>query len=137
MVVMDVETKKLLLQYLEAGADRLERGAAFVESEIPLVVTEYLSWHWWNSLLGLVLFLIMCVVAAFLGMACHYSAKQWEKTNHHQDSGWIAAMVFSFIGSLILGLVGSCVSVGYAKDLVKVSVAPRVVILEKIAEVAK
>ena len=32
---MDAETKAILLKYLEVGADRLERGAAFVEAEIP------------------------------------------------------------------------------------------------------
>jgi hypothetical protein len=134
---MDEKTKELLLKYLEAGADRLERGAAFVEAEIPLVVTEYLSWYWWNSMIAVIFWMFIFGIGVLLLKACHYSAKELEKEKHNSESGWIHAMVFSFLWAVffcVLGLSLTCVS---GKDLIKVSVAPRVVILEKIAEVTK
>lgn len=126
---MDAETKALLLKYLEAGADRLERGAAFVESEIPLVVQEYLSWYFWSGLLIALSLLVLWVAVAGSTLFL------WSLNKDDKESSE-GAIFMSAVTAISLPFI-LFVSGANVIKCIKVSVAPRVVILEKIAEVAK
>lgn len=134
---MDAETKALLLKYLEVGADRLERGAAFVEAEIPLVVQEYLSWYWWENMLGVLFNLLLLVGVFFIAKAGVYSFKKLGGVDYDMDSNWWFGLIGSTVIGLVLGIISTISLSLDVCNLIKVSVAPRVVILEKIAEVAK
>ena len=134
---MDAETKALLLKYLEVGADRLGRGAAFVEAEIPLVVQEYLSWYWWENTIGVVMDILFIILVILLVKACMYSYKRLEAEEFDGDCNWWGGLVCSSVAALVIAVITSISLSLDVQNLVKVSVAPRVVILEKIAEVAK
>lgn len=134
---MDAETKALLLKYLEAGADRLERGAAFVESEIPLVVQEYLSWYWWENILQAIFDVLIIVVVLILAKLAIFSGKKLSLEKWDGDSPWWGGLIAPTILALLLGIISTISLISNVCSLIKVSVAPRVVILEKIAEVAK
>ncbi len=131
---MNEETKELLLKYLQAGAERIERGSAFVEAEIPLVVTEYLNWYWWSGLFLVLLGLLFM----FIGVPLFYGAK-WSFKKYKEDykDGFEVLGVILAIGAIGMPIAGLIVSAENSYSLVKVSVAPRVVLLEKIAEIAK
>ena len=131
---MDQETKDLLLKYLQAGADRIERGSAFVEAEIPLVVTEYLNWCWAAHLCGICLGVLLIAAYIPLSMACKWSFKKYKDTDEDGYEVLGVILGLSAVGLVIAGTVTACFN---TYQLVKVSVAPRVVLLEKIAEIAK
>lgn len=125
---MDQETKDLLLKYLQAGADRIERGSAFVEAEIPLVVTEYLNWYFWGNI-----FIICILLAIWLTLAaCTAAAIRFHKELKNPELCLFLCALTLIVAPIALGI--SC---GKLYNCVKVSVAPRVVLLEKIAEIAK
>lgn len=125
---MDQETKDLLLKYLQAGADRIERGSAFVEAEIPLVVTEYLNWYFWGNIFIICILLLLWLTLA----ACTAATIRFHKEPENNE-----LCLFLFGVTLILAPFALGISCDKLYNCVKVSVAPRVVLLEKIAEIAK
>lgn len=132
---MDKESKDMLMKYLELGAEKLESGAQFLESEIPLVVSEYLSWIFYYNVI------MLCIGILFLiiGSVCGIIAKRNYDYLDSPDSGdhnFILA-IFSSIVTVFLFIFGCGNIFDSTKTLVKVSVAPRVVILEKISEISK
>jgi hypothetical protein len=125
---MNEETKDLLLKYLQAGAERIERGSAFVEAEIPLVVTEYLNWYWYSHVFWVVF--LPTVWLLWLALLL-WRVRLLPKPE--DDELTLFMCVVLLIGFLVC-TVGTASS---AYRCIKVSVAPRVVLLEKIAEIAK
>lgn len=133
---MDQETKDLLLKYLQAGADRIERGSAFVEAEIPLVVTEYLNWYWAATLFFLLLGALLLVGSFALFYFAPDTLKMARKSQRFEEELYVLGILQVLCGiGLCIGGVITMAEKTY--QLVKVSVAPRVVLLEKIAEIAK
>jgi quinol-cytochrome oxidoreductase complex cytochrome b subunit len=133
---MNEETKDLLLKYLQAGAERIERGSAFVEAEIPLVVTEYLNWCWTSYLFGVLLGVVFLIIGPVLG---YFVPKTHKKSANSIDLGaeLMVACIFQTVCAIALTVAGIAVIANNTYSLIKVSVAPRVVLLEKIAEIAK
>jgi len=133
---MNEETKDLLLKYLQAGAERIERGSAFVESEIPLVVTEYLNWYWAATLFCVILGAVLLVSSFVLAYFVPSTLKRAEN-NYEWGDEILVAGIFQVLFAIGLCVAGVIILGENTYKLVKVSVAPRVVLLEKIAEIAK
>lgn len=133
---MDQETKDLLLKYLQAGAEHIERGSAFVEAEIPLVVTEYLNWYWAATLFFLLLGALLLVGSFALFYFVPNTLQRAKKSQRYEEELYILGILQTLCAiGLCVGGVITMAEKTY--QLVKVSVAPRVVLLEKIAEIAK
>lgn len=123
---MQAETDELLKQKLVEYMGHLESAVKSasdgVVDEVPKVVDEYLRWIAWSNGAGLVvatLVFILSLVALI---------KLWKKL----DSDKKPLVMFV---ALPLGL-GLGFMLGCSHRLIKVTVAPRVVILEKIADMA-
>lgn len=93
----------------------------FAETEIPIYVQEYLSWYFWSSVFFVVIFTILTLCTVVLGMLIFKYGKK-------EDQYEIKALgcVVMIAGVLFFG--GGLTENLY--DAVKVSVAPRVVIVE-------
>lgn len=129
---MNEEAKDLLMKYLQVGAEKLEAGMGFVESEIPLVVQEYLSWFWAYSLMCTIGSLLLGIAGAIV---LFLFWKVLKIADGYNNETGIAALtgVLGFALTLF-----SCIGVATnSVNLVKVSVAPRIVILEKLSELTK
>lgn len=133
---MNQETKDLLLKYLQAGADRIERGSAFVEAEIPLVVTEYLNWYWAATLFFLLLGAVLWALSLVLLYFVPSTFKRAHDSLRYDEELYMLGVVQTLC-AIGLCIFGTITMAEKTYQLVKVSVAPRVVLLEKIAEIAK
>ncbi len=129
---MNEEAKDLLVKYLQVGAEKLEAGMGFVESEIPLVVQEYLSWFWAYSLMCVIGSVIMAIIASILWCLFFKFVKKADGSNSESFFAFVTGLpsVMLTITSVIF-FCENCV------DLVKVSVAPRIVVLEKLSELTR
>ena len=121
---MDDELKAKLFEYLETIEGRVDGASDFVASEAPLVVAEFIQWE---VVVGLMIagasvlsFLIIMLVA----LIC------WKKSGN--DDAKAATATF---GGL-LSIVAICFCFHGLEKSTKAYVAPRIVVLEKIHEMA-
>lgn len=129
---MNEEAKDLLIKYLQVGAEKLEAGMGFVESEIPLVVQEYLSWFWAYSLMCTIGSLLLGIAGAIVLFLFWKVLKIADGYNNETGMAVLTG-VLGFALTLF-----SCIGVATnSVNLVKISVAPRIVILEKLSELTK
>lgn len=120
---------ELLTQRLESMLAYVEEGvkasASFAAEQAPLVVQEYLAWYWWSAVFLAVLF-------GFIGLVL-ISFATWL-IRKDPDSDAIAPLLFMWIAGALFFFIGVGNNV---YDMVKVSVAPRVVVLEQIGKLIK
>lgn len=132
---MDEQSKGMLMKYLEIGAEKLESGAQFIESEIPLVVSEYLNWIFYYNLISLMGGLVIILLSILTGFIAKSNYDYLKNPNSGGQN--VFACIFFGLGTLALIIAGSIQFCINLREVVKVSVAPKVVILEKISEISK
>ena len=132
---MDEELKQRLLRYLDSMEEGIEKSAEFVADQAPDVVQQWLAWEFWSS----VFFATCCIVTAVA--SAYYFRRLWIWADKHLTKD----AKESEAGPVILGLAvlaGMCIgtltgAIMNAYSATKVSVAPKVVIVEKMTELAK
>lgn len=114
--------KQKLVEYMGHLESAVKSASDGVVDEAPKVVDEYLRWVAWSAGAGL-------VVATLVFMLSLVAlVKLWKKLDSDEKP------LLMFV-ALPLGL-GLGFMLGCSHRLIKVTVAPRVVILEKIADMA-
>lgn len=126
---MNEEIKKKMIEYFEAMEVAAGKFGDLAQQEIPLVLQEYLNWQFYSNLfLGIGWFVLLGLFFAFFKRLADFAKKE-----HGYESPEYA---FSIIIAIVSLLIGTGVLFGCSYQCVKVSVAPRVVILEKVGELA-
>ncbi len=111
----DMDTK--LVELLDYVGQVARDADGLVRAQAPLVAQEIVAWYTWSSVLGMVVGVAMVVTSVvFLRRTPRMS----------DDDSICLTMVLCSVG-LVLGLFGTGHSVA---NLVKVSTAPRVMVLE-------
>jgi O-antigen/teichoic acid export membrane protein len=121
---------------LSRWADRLEvagdKTVDFASAEIPEYVRELLAWEFWSSI-----FVVGVMIALFFVcvVAMKFICKALDKVKWDPEDNFLAALLFL---CCCIGMP-TCVIVGTVQsyNAVKVKVAPRVVIVEKIQGLAR
>lgn len=112
---------------LKWSASVANQGTEFVSEQAPLLVQEYLHWIFWGSMIQAGINLAILIAMVFF-------ARWAGKKIYEKDSD--ASMVCLILG--ILFCIPACFCAAQAiagiMDAIKVLVAPRVIIVEKIAE---
>jgi hypothetical protein len=112
---MDEELKQRVLSYMDA-TERV------VSSEMPLVAQEYLNWDWMVSISTCGLFAVFSLILVAIERAL-------LKSPADQDS--------KVVGNFLVGLAlvaSVIITAASAQRAAKVVIAPRVVLLEKAAD---
>lgn len=123
---MDVneELKVKMLEYLSHMESGLKSAADFSVEQAPLVVQEFIAWEFWKHTI---------VASAGILFSCCLLALFWrlQKAMKGEDRLMV-------IGVGVCAVVISlCISCAEASMAVKAAVAPRVVVLEKVASLVK
>ncbi len=126
---MDEQLKEQLTEVLGAA-----NGAKdFAIEQLPLVAQEFIAWEFWGSV-GMA---TISGVIALLALVA--SVLLWRKANEYDRKGDSAAegisllffvAAFAFIGASLCSLIDTY-------HAARVSVAPRVVLIEKLSELVK
>lgn len=121
---MNEKTQEILMSYMGKAEGALQNISDFASDQIPLVIQEYLSWQFYGSVINAIVFLTILSLALYLlNMLVNWTLKQTASDD-------IGPGVF---GSFILLLFSLFMIAGFiyhSKEAVKVSVAPRVVIVD-------
>ncbi len=115
-----------ILEFLKKGADS---ASSFAAEQAPLFVTEYLNWYFYSHIFFVIVFaIIMCLLIMF-GRKAY---KMWEDDGFKDGPIILPVVAFPIIafGMFICSLCDTY-------ECIKVSVAPRVVLLEKVIELSK
>lgn len=94
----------------------------FVQTELPVFISEYLAWHFWSSVVGIVIGVVLLLLAHCCLFLLHYFVC---KKNH--EEGWVL-----MVPAVILIAAGLCSIISNTYNVVKVTVAPRVYIVDKL-----
>ena len=123
---MNEELQNRLTAYLDTIEESAATASEFAAEQMPLLVQEYLTWIWWSSLI----FGLPCLLGAIAAAVLFFvGAIKEGRAGGRATWGFPCAMI-SLLAFIPL-CAGVCAS---AATFVKVSVAPRVVLLEKVTE---
>ncbi|MEM1225923.1 MAG: hypothetical protein AAGJ40_09500 [Planctomycetota bacterium] len=130
----ETEMPKPLVDRLHSYLDALENAAdkasgVFVE-QAPEVAREYLDWYFWHSIFFAGVGMLGLLAGVYI-----YPLLRYLSRNAEADSRTVAS-VFGFFASFIAIAVFAGMTVSSFSSIVKVTAAPRVVLLEKVAELS-
>src|SRR5690606_574342 len=105
--------------------------------QTPLFIQEYLNWIFWDNLMTVIIYLLVFLVCGTVIFTTRKSMVYFAKDEYYQDEkegknlsfihaiiGWCAAALF---GVLLLAFL--CHGIPSVKEMVKVKVAPRVILV--------
>lgn len=125
------EVRERVTRYMDAIEATASDAGEFVTEQMPLVAQEYLQYLWIDAVVTAAA-LAAVVVVAVIGCILAWTHTRNSYTRDDEElraaSVVVTAAVCIFFGGA---------AVKYALDAVKVSVAPRVVLLEKVSELVK
>jgi len=120
------EIKQKMIQYLQSFEAGIKKAGDFSAEQAPLVVQEYLAWEFWSHFAGAVVCLVTVLTIAVVLWKIFKSTKPFDELRF---AGCLIGGMCSV--GLIIGLMVNSYCAG------KVAVAPRIVVLEKIATLVK
>jgi hypothetical protein len=123
-----------MAQVLDWLKDTAEKGESFVMEQAPAVCQEIVAWEFWSNALAVVACLVGIAVSAVVARRWGYwcASLDYEQQNSYGPPVFIVAAL-SAVASLVL-IIPLWFSTGNA---VKACVAPRLVIIEKVAGLLK
>jgi len=135
------ELQAKLVAYLGALEKGAEKVGDFAEREIPATIHEWLVWLAVERFAYAALFLVGMLVAFFgIRWLARLSYSTWDEfrkteayTKFQDDSNWNGWLALTILQVTATGLL-SIGLIYWSMQAVKVIVAPRVVIVEKVAE---
>lgn len=138
---MNDAMKQKLTEAVGMVVDGMKKTGDFALDQAPLVAQEFIAWEiWYGALMfvgGLILFFVGVIGALKWFIYCEDQLKKCEKAknNEYHSCGWQDSKMFMIfaIVPIIFGIAGIC----QIERAIKASVAPRIVIIEKMADIAK
>lgn len=125
---MDEQLKGRLVSYLDNLDAKLKAGSDFVSSDTPLLVQEWLTWMFWENIAIAVVLLVIAIICSV--------AARWSVRRLHSEKDEIEKTGYGIgvIVAVLIGVHAIVFSGVFAMKGVKVHVAPRVVVVEKVSE---
>lgn len=128
---MNDEINQRIVSYLDAIESTASTAGEFVAEQTPLVAQEYLAWYFYSSLMASAFCLVVMLVTAYaIKKVYRLLVPKGGDLSQHPE---VTLLLFPAI-LLVLSCFFAVYNASYA---VKVCVAPRIVLLEKAAELAK
>lgn len=122
-ITANEDIKLAIVEYLKTFESGLKKAVDFSMEQVPLVIQEFLAWEFWGSMA----IAISCCFAIAIVFPLH---KAGCKISDPSSEGRVLTHIFSVFAWIIL----SVAAITEFVNALKVTVAPRLVILEKISE---
>lgn len=130
---MNPELQAKLVHYLDVLEKGAQKAGDFAEAEIPQLVREWLIWLAIERFGYAIMFLVACVALQWAFRVLFRSAKYYTA----QDDDVLVPCWFGSVLTAIAFTVCAFQAFDWTLSGVKVLVAPRVVVVEKLAETVK
>ncbi len=131
---MNDEVKMRLLKYFDILEGSVKNAADLAKTEIPDIIQEWISWEFYSSVTLALFFFsmiigLLCLSKKVINLCFTYEFHYKEDKN---AARFLSIGIPLFISSLLFW--GCCYNSYYA---IKIKIAPKVVILEKITSLIK
>lgn len=125
---MNEKLEERLISYLDSIAKQANNAGDFFGEQLPLVAQEYIQFHFYSSIVSLVFFVLMfCFFCwTFFVLRSKFKKGVYE---HECAFGQMLSIFFNVL--LTIGIFCALT------DIVKNVTAPRIVVLEKVADLVK
>lgn len=129
---MDNNLQEKVIQWIESTASKI---GDFATEQIPPFITEYLTWKFWEAAFSASFYLILVAVA---GVYLAYWKKIWAWTIEKFEDSDGASLIPTLLSAAALSLL-LIFNFPYdeIKDMIQITIAPKVYLLEKTAELIK
>ena len=136
---MDEATKQAMNTFVQQMIAAAQNSAQWTADQAPLLVQEWLRWQLYSSVFWAVFGVGLISIGALVIRTSRswYLAEEAENKTRHYSSDplpYVAAGVVCGVAPLALGLVVAFVNLSM---ILKVIIAPRVVVLEKLMTLVK
>ena len=128
---MDSDLQDKLTGYLDNLESGLKSAGDFAAEQIPDVVQQWLAWQMWSSLFYVVVFALLIAMAIGIARKLYRSCEGMTDYDREFTRLWINSI------AAIVVIVLLVICIANARNAIKVAVAPKVVVLEKIVDLAK
>jgi hypothetical protein len=134
---VDDQLKARLEKYLDALEKGAQKAGEFAEVEIPQAIKE---WLWWYGIEHAIYALCFLAGIVVVGVVCHSllrKSRAWAPTSTWDKEVRGNCVGAAWTGRVLLPLLLSIGLVHHLMEVIKVVVSPRVVLIEKVADVIK
>lgn len=126
-----------LLQLLETSTDMLQRALDSANSEIPLVIQQFLDWQFWNCI-----FNIVCSIAVLVLLWFAHKGIQYKIKKSHEENGYITSdievlMIAGYSCMVLVVIIAVVLGVECIREAIQICVAPKVYLIESIKTFVK
>lgn len=121
-----------VIEWIESATSKI---SDFAVEQVPPFITEYLHWKFWEAATHTVIFMIPILI--IWGLYIRFRKFIWGLAiDKYGDIDPFSVLVFS--GTVLL-IVITCIMfpLEHIKDMIQISIAPKVYLLEKAAEIVK
>lgn len=131
------EIQELIVSYTSKVEGAVQNMSDFASDQIPLVIQEYLLWHFYSNLVFMTFLLSLSLLFIGVGLNCQRLAKN---VNKREDITSYAIKQFEkeymILGTLSIMLASVFFFLSFVplESMVKVKVAPRVVLIDWLKE---
>jgi hypothetical protein len=129
---MNEELKARLTKYMDFLESGIQKTVDFSAEQIPDVAREYLAFMFWGSLAYVAICVTVMIISA---VACTLVWKNAERIDKSDPTTVkMIPVIFLTIGNLLVAMPMLVIN---AMIVLKVCVAPKLIILEKVAQILK
>ena len=133
--------EQVITKYLDKMGGAVEGAVSLAMQEVPLLIQEYLEWHFYKECIGLFFSLLFL---AGIPILCKLWYNYWFKENGDgariEDADEIIVMPVTIIGGLIvacLWLVSIFATERHVTTIAQIKIAPKIYIMDQFLEKAK
>lgn len=121
-----------VIEWIESAASKI---SDFAVEQVPPFITEYLNWKFWEAATNTVIFMIPILI--IWGLYIRFRKFIWGLAIG-EDGDIDPFVILVVIGTVIL-IMTTCAMfpLEHIKDMIQISIAPKVYLLEKAAEIVK
>lgn len=142
---MDETTKQALNDFVKKIIDAAQSGAAWSVEQAPLIVQEWLQWVFWSNAINAAIYVLIIlfsflVYVVGLRKGLQYAEAQKKPLAYGAWDWEFFSYMWGGIGAVVVAPISFCLLVSiwsHALLAIKVAVAPRVMVIEKISELLK
>ncbi len=130
-LTVDSELKSRLIHYLDTVERIVSDTAAFTAEQAPQVAHEIVAWHFYSHMFGAVVLAALSIIVAAIATITYRNAEKIDPVATE------VVQLFSYVIGAILTAALLGFSISNTSEAIKAQVAPRLVVLERIADIAK
>lgn len=130
---MSEQATPILDQFLAKSLEYPGSAEAFLKSEVPAFIQEFMAWQFYQSVFMASICLIALTVGIILVVRINKASAAYKKERDYEKDSHTVGRMVSIVGIVLSSVFLS----GNIHTLIKIKVAPRVFLLEEVRSLTR